>query len=91
MIIPNKISRGHLYGGGLFFALCAGHYLNHVRPTDEALLSVNRLLAESRLKITQKSYALKRTRTALKTLLIFRNETTPLERVKRARERDRRE
>lgn len=22
--------------GASFFALCAGHYLNHVRPTDEA-------------------------------------------------------
>lgn len=73
-----------------FFALCAGHYLNHVRPTDKALLSVTRLLSESGLKTTQKSYALKRTRTALKTLLIFRNETTPPRRVKRARERDRR-
>lgn len=73
-----------------FFSLCAGHYLNHVRPTDEALLRVNRLLSESGLETTQKSYALKRTKTALKTLLIFRNETTPPKRAKRARERDRR-
>ena len=71
--------------------LQAGRYLDHVRPTGEALLSVNRLLAESRLRVAWKPYALKRTRTALKTLLIFRDETTPLERVKRARERDKRE
>lgn len=69
--------------------LQAGRYLDHVRPTDEALLSVNRLLAESRLRVAWKPYALKRTRTALKTLLIFRNETTPPKRAKRVRERDR--
>lgn len=31
--------------------LQAGRYLDHVRPTDEALLSVNRLLVESRLRV----------------------------------------
>lgn len=71
--------------------LQAGRYLNHVRLTDEALLSVNRLLSESGLKTTQKSYALKRTRTALKSILIFWDETTPSRRVKCAREHDRRE
>lgn len=71
--------------------LQAGRYLDHVQPTDEALLSVNRLLAESRLRVAWKPYALKRTRTALKTLLIFRNETTPPKRAKRIRERDGRE
>lgn len=74
-----------------FFALCAGHYLNHVRPTDETLLSVNQVLAESRLRVVWKPYALKRTKTALKSTLIFGDETTPPRRVKRVRERDRRE
>lgn len=69
--------------------LQAGHYLNHVRPTDEALLSVTRLLSESGLKTAQKSCALKRTKTALKSILIFRDETTPPRSVKRAREHDR--
>ena len=71
--------------------LQAGRYLNYARPRDEALLSVTRLLSESGLKTTQKSYALKRTRTVLKSILIFRNETTPQKHAKRARERDRRE
>ena len=71
--------------------LQAGHYLNHIRPTDEALLSLTRLLSESGLKTTQKSCALKRTRTALKSILIFGDETTLPRRVKRVRERDRRE
>ena len=71
--------------------LQAGRYLNHVRLTDEALLRLTQLLSESGLKTTQKSCALKRTRTALKTLLVFRNETTPPRRAKRIREHDRRE
>lgn len=71
--------------------LCAGHYLNHARPTDEALLSVTRLLAESGLKAAQKPCALKRTRVALKLILIFRNETTPPRCAKHIREHDRRE
>lgn len=71
--------------------LQAGRYLDQTRLAGETLLSLTRLLSESELKTTQKSYALKRTRTALKTLLIFRNETTPPKRAKRARERDRRE
>lgn len=71
--------------------LQAGRYLDHVRPTGETLLSLTRLLSESGLKTTQKTYALKRTRTALKSISIFRNETTPPRRVKRAKERDRRE
>lgn len=70
--------------------LQAGRYLDHVRPTGEALLSVNRLLAESRLRVAWKPYALKRTRTALKSNLISRNESTPPRRVKRIREHDRR-
>lgn len=74
-----------------FFALCAGHYLNHIRPTDEALLSLTRLLSESELKTTQKSCALKRTKTALKSILMFGDETTPQRHAKRIREHDRRE
>lgn len=66
------------------------YYLNYTRPTDEALLSVTRLLSESGLKTTQKSCALKRTRMALKSILIFRNETTLPRRTKRVREHDRR-
>lgn len=69
--------------------LQAGHYLNHVRPAGETLLSVNRLLSESGLKTAQKSCALKRTKTALKSILIFGDETTPPRRVKCAREHDR--
>lgn len=71
--------------------LQAGRYLDQTRPAGETLLSLTRLLSESGLKTARKSCALKRTRTALKTLLIFRNETTPPRRVKRAREHDRRE
>lgn len=70
--------------------LQAGRYLDQTRPAGEALLSVNRLLAESRLRVAWKPYALKRTRTALKSILIFRNETTQPRRVKCAREHDRR-
>lgn len=73
-----------------FFMLQAGHYLDQTRPAGETLLSLTRLLSESGLKTTQKSCALKRTRTALKSILIFRNETTPPRRVKCAREHDRR-
>ncbi len=71
--------------------LQAGRYLDQTRPAGETLLSLTRLLSESGLKTARKLCALKRTRTALKTLLIFRNETTPPRRVKRAREHDRRE
>jgi hypothetical protein len=71
--------------------LQAGRYLDQTRPAGETLLSLTRLLSESGLKITQKSYALKRTRTALKSILIFWDETTPSRRVKCAREHDRRE
>ena len=74
-----------------FFALCAGRYLNHARPATETSLSVTRLLSESGLKVTQKQCVLKRTRTTLKSILIFRNETTPPRRAKRVREHDRRE
>ena len=68
-----------------------GHYLNHARPAGRTLLSVVRSLSGSGLKTTQKSCALKRTRMALKSILIFRNETTLPRRAKRAREHDRRE
>lgn len=71
--------------------LQAGRYLDQTRPAGEILLSLTQLLSESGLKTTQKSCALKRTRTALKTLLIFGDETTPPKRAKCARERDRRE
>ena len=71
--------------------LQAGRYLDQTRPAGEILLGLTQLLSESGLKTTQKSCALKRTRTALKTLLIFRNETTPQRRAKRIREHDRRE
>jgi hypothetical protein len=71
--------------------LQAGRYLDQTRPAGETLLSLTRLLSESGLKTARKLCALKRTRMALKTLLIFRNETTPPRRVKRAREHDRRE
>lgn len=71
--------------------LQAGRYLNHVRPTGETLLSVNRLLSESGLKATQKPYVLKRTKTALKSILMFGDETTPPRHEKRIREHDRRE
>lgn len=74
-----------------FFALCAGHYLNHIRLTNEALLSLTRLLSESGLKATQKPYVLKRTKTALKSILMFGDETTPPRHEKRIREHDRRE
>lgn len=70
--------------------LQAGRYLDQTRPAGETLLSVNRLLAESRLRVAWKPYALKRTRTALKSILIFRNETTPPRRAKCTREHDRR-
>lgn len=70
--------------------LQAGRYLDQTRPAGETLLSVNRLLAESRLRVAWKPYALKRTRTALKSNLISRNESTPPRRVKRIREHDRR-
>lgn len=68
-----------------------GHYLNHTRPADETLLSVVRGLSEGRLKVTPKPHILKRARTALKSILIFMDETTPPRRSKRAREHDRRE
>lgn len=71
--------------------LQAGRYLDQTRPAGKTLLSLTQLLSESGLKTTQKSCALKRTRTALKTLLIFMNETTPPRRAKRIREHDRRE
>lgn len=70
--------------------LQAGRYLNHTRPAIETSLSVPRLLAESCLKTAQKPYAAKRTRTALKSFLIFRDETTLPIRAKRVREHDRR-
>lgn len=54
--------------------LQAGRYLNYARPATETSLSVPRLLAESCLKTAQKPCAVKRTRTALKSILIFRNE-----------------
>jgi hypothetical protein len=69
--------------------LQAGRYLDQTRLAGETLLSVNRLLAESRLRVAWKPYALKRTRTALKSILIFGDETTPSRRAKRAREYDR--
>lgn len=71
--------------------LQAGRYLDQTRPAGETLLSLTQLLSESGLKTTQKSCALKRTRTALKSILIFGYETTLPRRVKRVRERDRRE
>lgn len=49
-----------------FFALCAGHYLNHIRPTDEALLRLTQLLSESGLKTTQKIMRLKTHENGLK-------------------------
>lgn len=70
--------------------LQAGRYLDQTRLAGETLLSVNRLLAESRLRVAWKPYALKRTRTASKSILIFRNEATPPRRAKCAREHDRR-
>ena len=69
--------------------LQAGRYLDQTRPEGETLLSLTQLLSESGLKTTQKSCALKRTRTALKSILIFGNETTPPRHAKHARERDR--
>lgn len=69
--------------------LQAGRYLDQTRPAGETLLSLTRLLSESGLKTAQKSCALKRTRTALKSILIFENETTPPRHAKHARERDR--
>lgn len=54
--------------------LQAGRYLDQTRPAGETLLSLTRLLSESGLKTTQKSGALKRTRTALKSILIFVDE-----------------
>lgn len=71
--------------------LQAGHYLDQTRPAGETLLSLTRLLSESRLKTTQKSCASKRTKTALKSILIFGDETTPPRHAKRIREHDRRE
>nr|DAF68541.1 MAG TPA: hypothetical protein [Caudoviricetes sp.] len=73
-----------------FFALCAGRYLNHARPVDEAPLSVTRLLAESCLKTAQKPYAVKRTRTALESILMLGNQTILFRCAKRARKHDRR-
>ena len=70
--------------------LQAGRYLDQTRPAGETLLSLTRLLSESGLKTAQKSCALKRTRTALKSILIFRDETTPPKREKCARGRVRR-
>ena len=70
--------------------LQAGRYLDQTRPEGETLLSLTQLLSESGLKTTQKSCALKRTRTALKSILIFWYETTPPRRAKCAREHDRR-
>lgn len=71
--------------------LCAGRYLDQTRPAGETLLSLTRLLSESGLKATQKPCALKRARTALKSILIFRGETTPPRRAKRIRGHDRHE
>ena len=71
--------------------LQAGRYLDQTRPAGETLLSLTRLLSESGLKTTQKSGALKRTRTALKSILIFVDETTPPRHAKRIRMHDRRE
>lgn len=71
--------------------LQAGRYLDQTRPAGETLLSLTRLLSESGLKTTQKSGALKRTRTALKSILIFVDETTPPRHAKRIRRHDRRE
>ena len=71
--------------------LQAGQRLNHTRLTDKALLSLTRLLSESGLKTAQKSRALKRTKTALKSILMFGDETTPPRHAKRIREHDRRE
>lgn len=73
-----------------FFVLQAGHYLNHARPAGRTLLSVVGSLSGSGLKTTQKPCVVKRTRTALKSILIFRDETTPLRCAKRGREHDRR-
>ena len=67
------------------------YYLNPTRLTDKAPPSVTRLLSESGLKVTQKPRALKRTRTALKSILIFRGETTLPKREKCVRGRVRRE
>lgn len=67
------------------------YYLNHTRPTGRTLLSVVRSLSESGLKAAQKPCTLKRARMALKSILIFRNETTLPRRTKRVREHDRRE
>lgn len=71
--------------------LQAGRYLDQTRPAGETLLSLTRLLSESGLKTTQKSCALKRTRTALKSVLIFGDELTPPRHAKRIREHNRRE
>lgn len=71
--------------------LQAGRYLDQTRPAGETLLSLTRLLSESGLKTAQKSCALKRTRTALKSILIFVDETTPPRHAKRIRRHDRRE
>lgn len=68
--------------------LQAGRYLDQARPAGETLLSLTRLLSESGLKATPKPYTLKRTRTALKTLLIFRDETTLPRCTKCTREHD---
>ena len=54
--------------------LQAGRYLDQTRPADETLLSVTRLLSESGLKRVQNHTSLKRTRMALKSILIFRGE-----------------
>ncbi len=54
--------------------LQAGRYLDQTRPAGETLLSLTRLLSERGLKTTQKSCALKRTKTALKSILMFRDE-----------------
>ena len=71
--------------------LQAGRYLDQARPAGETLLSLTRLLSESGLKRVQNHTSLKRTRMALKSILIFRGENTPPRRVKRVREYDRRE
>lgn len=71
--------------------LQAGQRLKHTRLTDKAPPSVTRLLSESGLKAAQKPRATKHTRTALKSILIFRDETILPKREKCARERDRHE
>ena len=71
--------------------LQAGRYLDQTRPAGETLLSLTQLLSESGLKTTQKSCALKRTKTALKSILIFGDETTLPKREKCVRGCGRRE